>query len=64
MREELQNQINSLLNQKEELTLKLNEIKGSILRIDEVIENTTQLMNTVFAEPEYNNSETSESEEN
>ena len=64
MREELQNQINSLLNQKEELTLKLNEIKGSILRIDEVIENTTQLMNTVFAEPEDNNSETSESEEN
>ena len=34
MREELQNQINSLLNQKEELTLKLNEIKCSILRID------------------------------
>jgi hypothetical protein len=64
MREELQNQINSLLNRKEELTLELNEIKSNILRIDEVIQNTIQLMNTVFAEPEDNNSETPESEEN
>jgi chaperonin cofactor prefoldin len=64
MGEELQNQINSLLNRKEELTLKLNEIKDSILRIDKVIENTTQLMNTVFVEPEDNNSESPESEEN
>lgn len=61
MREELQNQINSLLNRKEELTLKLNEIKGSILAIDETIQNTIQLMNTVFTEPEDNNSGTSES---
>ena len=61
MREDLQNQINSLLNRKEELTLKLNEIKGSILAIDETIQNTIQLMNTVFTEPEDNNSGTSES---
>jgi flagellar capping protein FliD len=61
MREELQNQINSLLNRKEELTLKLNEIKGSILTIDETIQNIVQLMNTVFTEPEDNNSGTSES---
>lgn len=61
MREELQNQINTLLTQKKELTLKLNEIKDDISRIDEVIQHTTQLMNTVFVESKNNTLETSES---
>ena len=50
MHEELQNQINSLLSEKEELTLKLNEIKSNILRIDETIQNIAQLMSTVFTD--------------
>lgn len=61
MREEFQNQINSLLNRKEELKLKLNEIESDILTIDKTIQNITQLMNTVFTEPEDDNSETPES---
>ena len=56
-----QKELNKILNQS---SLKLNETRDNLLRIDGAIQYLTRIVGVELSEPEDNNSETPESEEN